>query len=496
MQKKPEIRSGFSENLWKFLASVKLSAVILLSLAALSIIGTLIPQNQSPADYLRAFGPFLYQMMAILGLFDMYHSWWFQGFVVFLVVNILICSIDRLQKTGKVIFDKNPRFNLEQFRQRKARHDFKVSRSPDALQDPFTRTVARAFGYFRVNATDQGFVIGAEKGRWTRLGAYIVHFSIVVLLVGALIGSHFGFEGYVNIPEGESTNTIQLRSSFGFEGYVNVPEGESTSAIQLRSSKTLPFTIRCDDFDVQFYEGGQRPKEFRSKLTILENGKPVLQKDIIVNDPLRYQGINIFQSSYGQLSDFKAPVAKMDEPPAEIELNLRSSASGMIYNARTAIGKEIKIPEGLGTLVITGYQPEAKFKGMDLGPSFTAVLTKEGGPPQPIVLPLKFPKFDVMRGGEVIISVSGDFATPEPDYFTGLQVTKDPGVSLVYTGFILLIAGCAVTFFMSHQQVMLEVQSSKKGSVVMVSGFSNKNKLGFQQKLQRIADTLKRLGSD
>jgi cytochrome c biogenesis protein len=476
MPQKSEIRSGFSESLWKFLASVKLSVVLLLSLAAISIIGTLIPQNQSPADYLRAFGPFLYQMMAILDLFDMYHSWWFQGFMVLLVVNILICSIDRLQKTGKIIFERNPRFNLEQFRQRKARQDFKVPLSPAELKERYSRRLDAAFGFFRFNETEDGFVIAAEKGRWTRLGVYIVHFSIVVLLVGALIGSYFGFEGYVNVPEGDSTDTIQLRSS-------GLP-------------KTLPFTIRCDDFDVQFYEDGRRPKEFRSTLTILENGQSVLQKDIIVNDPLRYAGINIFQSSYGQLSDFKSPVTAPDKPPGEIELNMRSADSGMIYSQKTIIGKEIQIPEGLGTLVITDYQPDAKFRGMDLGPAFTAVLTKEGNPSETILLPLKFPRFDVMRGGKVLISVSGDFAAPEPVYFTGLQVTKDPGVIVVYTGFILLIAGCAVTFFMSHQQVMVEVRSQKKGSVVMVSGASNKNKFGNQQKLKRIADHLRRIGSD
>jgi cytochrome c biogenesis protein len=475
MSNTTEIRSDFLESLWKFLASIKLTVVVLLVLASLSIVGTLIPQNQSPADYLKAFGPFFYQVMAILGIFDMYNSWWFQAIMVLLVVNILICSIDRLQKTGKIIFERNPRFNLEKFRQRKNRQDFKVPLGVDALKEPFTKMVSGKFKYLRVNPAADGFVITAEKGRWTRLGVYIVHFSIIVLLLGALIGSHFGFEGYVTIPEGESTNTIQLRST-------GLPA-------------TLPFTIRCDDFKVQFYEGGRRPKEFRSTLTILENGKPVAQKDIIVNDPLRFGGINIFQSSYGQLSDFKAPVVTPGNPPEQIELNLRSTVSGMIYNQKTTIGEKIQIPEGLGTLEITGYMPEAKFKGMDLGPSLSATVTPQAGNPQSIVLPLKYPKFDMMRGGNVVISVEGDYAEPEPRYYTGLQVTRDPGVGIVYTGFILLIGGCIVTFFMPHQQVVVEVTPVKKGSAVMIAGTSNKNKLGFQQKLERMAESLGRAGN-
>ena len=40
------------ESLWKFVTSIKLSVVLLLTLAATSIIGTLIPQNKNPEKYL------------------------------------------------------------------------------------------------------------------------------------------------------------------------------------------------------------------------------------------------------------------------------------------------------------------------------------------------------------------------------------------------------------------------------------------------------------
>ena len=50
---------------------------LLLSLAATSIIGTLIPQNSDPAAYVSVFGETLFRFFGVLGLFDMYHSWWF-----------------------------------------------------------------------------------------------------------------------------------------------------------------------------------------------------------------------------------------------------------------------------------------------------------------------------------------------------------------------------------------------------------------------------------
>ena len=107
------------DRIWKSFASVKLTIALLLSLAATSIIGTLIPQSEAPGAYLQTFGETLYQIFSLLGLFDMYHSWWFRALILLLVVNIIVCSIDRLQATWKIIFARNPRFNITRYRQLK-----------------------------------------------------------------------------------------------------------------------------------------------------------------------------------------------------------------------------------------------------------------------------------------------------------------------------------------------------------------------------------------
>jgi len=465
MVQESEIKGNYFESLWKFFASVKLTVVVLLSLAALSIIGTLIPQNESPAEYFRAFGPFMYRVLATLDIFDMYRSWWFQGLIILLTVNIIICSIERLQTTGKIIFTRNPKFNLGNYRRRKSRKDLVITGEIGAALDFSKNVLAREFRFCKVQSAADGFAITAEKGRWTRLGVYGVHLSVVILLIGSLVGSLRGFEGYANIAEGEYTDTIQLRFKDG--------------------TLKLPFAIQCDDFDVQFYDTGA-PKEFRSKLTIIENGQAVLQKDIIVNDPLRYKGINIFQSSYGKL-DGQAGAANIT---GEIELGFQSKTSGMTYNIKASMNKPVEIPDGLGTFVLDKYYPAAEFRGMAVGPAFQGTLTPTEGKPFPVLLPVRFPKFDSMRKGTAVISVlqTGDIF--EQRYFTGLQVTKDPGVSLVYVGFIMMILGCVVTFFMSHQQVVVEIQPKGKKVALMLSGKANKNKVGFQYKLERLAEKL------
>ena len=75
--------------IWSLFASVRLTIVLLLSLAATSIVGTLIPQNSDPAAYVSAFGETLFRFFAVLGLFDMYHSWWFQVLMLLLAANLV-----------------------------------------------------------------------------------------------------------------------------------------------------------------------------------------------------------------------------------------------------------------------------------------------------------------------------------------------------------------------------------------------------------------------
>jgi cytochrome c biogenesis protein len=273
---------------------------------------------------------------------------------------------------------------------------------------------------------------------------------VILLLIGGLIGSIFGFDGWVNIPEGESVSQIQLRSQ--------------AQVLQ------LGFEIRCDDFDVSFYDTGA-PKEFRSSLTILEQGREVVKKDIIVNDPLRYKGVSMYQSSYGKL------------PSDKLVLSFTSAKTGMIYTQEAGVDQLLTIPEKLGTFVLKELRRSAKFRGHDIGDAYVGILSPPNGDPVEIILPARFPSFDKMRKGQVRIAVVESVQR----YFTGLQVARDPGVWVVYTGFIFMIIGCYVTFFVSHQQICVELAVCGKQTEVIVAGTANKNKTATVTRIAAIA---------
>ncbi|MBW1864818.1 MAG: cytochrome c biogenesis protein ResB [Deltaproteobacteria bacterium] len=451
--------------IWKFFVSIRLTVVLLLSLAATSIIGTLVPQNASPEAYFHKYGAFLYRLFDILNVFDMYHSWWFQLLLVLLVCNIIACSIERLSSTWKLIFPKKTTFKLSTFQKLKQKESFTDPRLPEELENEFTAIFTKAFGSPKVEKTDQGFSLFAEKWRWTRLGVYIVHSSILFLIAGAMIGSMFGFEGYVNIPEGERVDHVQLRNTGGIQH--------------------LGFEIQCNKFNLSTYRNGA-PKEYRSSLTILENGESVLTKDIIVNAPLRYKGISIFQSSYGEISP------KQTEAPSfsaeDIQLAFLVNASGMVYKRKVEVGKPLEIPEGMGKFVVMEVKESALFMGQNIGQALIGILTAVDSEPVEVILPIHFPNFDKMRKGDMVISVVHQGVKQPVE--EGLQVVKDPGVWVVYSGFIVMIVGIIITFFMSHQRLCVDVSRKGRKSRIMVAGTANKNKLGMGMKAEKIARLL------
>jgi cytochrome c biogenesis protein len=159
----------------------------------------------------------------------------------------------------------------------------------------------------------------------------------------------------------------------------------------------------------------------------------------------------------------------------------------MIYNREARIGAEIVLPENLGTFVLRELRHDALFQGHSVGDAFVGVLTPPEGDPVEIILPVRFPTFDRMRRGAVVIAVDAF----KERFYTGLQVNRDPGVWVVYTGFILMLIGCYVTFFMSHQQLCVEVAGRSAKTRVRVSGTANKNQPALARRIDQLTQALK-----
>jgi len=453
-----------SNVLWSVFTSVKLTLGLLIVLAVTSIFGTVIPQQEGAMELAEELSPGLVSLLSSLQLFDMYHSLWFRLIIGTLALNLIICSLDRFPSAWKR-FQTAPKLDRSKpFEDLPPHRNFSAAGKTDKVV-PLTAGILKThYRRFQQRETDNEVVLYAEKGRFSHLGVYLVHLSVLIILIGSIVGSLFGFEAYVNIPEGEAVNKVRLRKTQAF--------------------KPMPFDIRCDRFSVEFYDNGA-PKEYRSDLTFLEDGKAALQGPLLVNHPVTFRGITFYQASYGSLPGNKARIGiRREGDPAnallDVEIERPYDLPGqpgqfMVFEARSDFMK-------MGPAVQVAVRPEQGeeirfwvFKNIDL--------IKERFPG----FFERFPKFNPGAYKPYHFTLQ----SIEAKYYTGLQVSRDPGVPLVWTGFFLIMIGLFVTFFTSHRSIWVQVARTKRGLNIRVAGRTNKNPVGLERELDHLASKIK-----
>ena len=438
------------DKVWKFFTSLKLAIFVIIILAVASIIGTIIEQNQPLEKYRQFYSDGTIRLFESLNLFDMYHSWWFLLLLVLFTVNLSCCTIDRLPRAVKVV--RNPKTTLDESLEMSLSHVDRWKRKGglEGLADTYKSAMGGAFAKTLVTENSGTLHLYAEKGIISRFGVYVTHLSIIIIFIGAIIGNVFGFKGFANIVEGESVRTIPTR---GGTNHVD-----------------LGFAVRCNKFWVDFYPSGQ-PKEYASDLSVLENGREVLRKKIVVNDPLQYKGIWFYQSSYGAAGAASATLA------------VHTPDGGKGETVSLAAGQKKEIP-GYGTVSGVDYQND--FQG--LGPALLVVLEKPDKPPAQFWLLRAYPNFDRQRGDSRYLS----FAGVDQIFYTGLQVARDPGVNIVWVGCTLMVIGIMIAFFMSHQRLWIRLSRGGDGRVeVVLAGSTNKNRLAFEKRFEKIQADMK-----
>jgi len=335
-----------------FLYSIRLTILLLLLLAVLSVIGTLIPQGLSRVEYLQIYQPRTYEIMKTMGVFHVYHSWWFVGVMVLLAVNLTACSWKRLPGLVRQI-----------------------------------RTSGRGYA---------------------RLGTYVTHLSVLVILAAGLIGAVWGFKGYVVITEGETVTAMVQ----------NNPQ---------RTVVPLGFGVRLDTFRVEFYPNGT-PKEYESTLTFLQDDTIVRGGvSVRVNHPTTYAGLTFYQASYGVDDDASRAVVQVD----------RQESGTSAVTLELGRGQAASIP---GTDARIGFMKYAD-GGTAMGEGILTVFFPANAPPQSFWL-FSRPGAEAHKVGDYSVRLT----EISRRYYTGLQISRDPGLPLFWIGGSLLILGMMVTF--------------------------------------------------
>jgi len=514
------------DRVWDLLASVKLAVINFAAIAGTSIVGTIIEQDatrEQNLDVLAKFvgdsmAPQAYDFFNALGFMDMYRSWWFIGLLMLFSVNLIICSIDRIPPAWRAAREKMKPLTDEQFTSFPVKRQIIMDGTPEENRGLIT-TAMRTAGFSKPGGVDvqDGYQLFSSKHGSARLGVYVVHISILIIMIGAVAGVLFGFKGHVSLVEGESTAVAYKRG-----GYASTQEQQEVANTLLQSGGNvsvaveqlarkyqrtpesilrrirdigidpLGFVLKCDSSGVDFYPQSFSPKEYWSDLSVLDSrGNPVVRKRIEVNDPLKRNGFTFYQSNHGVQgralrqdttgTTFFGPYEPMDHPDFIFEVVPRGGVSPMNVSAK--FEQPFEIPGSKATAVVKSYVPTWGGSQQQQYSMSNLVVELEVSDPEQGVYSYMVPqrsKQSPMRDG-TRMTVKDIWGVE----YTGLSVRRDPGVGLVYLGCMIMAIGLYMTFFMSHRRLWMQASSAGERTTLKIAGTAHKHREAFEHRVEK-----------
>lgn len=470
---------------WRTLRSMRTALILLLVVAVASVFGSLVPQlgvARGAVLGLYADHPLLARVYRALGLFDVYGSWWFTTTYVLLLISLASCLIPRTRAMRRGL-----RLRPQPMRELDGMRNLAEGTVPEMPE----RVLAQARDVlrrrrFRVAAVDPG--LSAEKGVARETGSLLFHWSLFLLLLGAVYGKGFGFTGQATIVEGDTW--VEAHAAY------DIPPSEGRF---FDESMHAGFQVRVEDFDASYHPTGL-PRDFVSHVTLLDDrGEELGPRDVRVNGPLGHDGVKLYQLGYGWApvlevrfegrilanepvvfitrspGDQRRPwhgVLKLPslEPDIGIELRLLPDSAALFAGAPMLEARnpflffdvwlgDLRLDRGQNvfTLDKTGLVPAGEDGGIGLGETAT-----------------------LSNGVEITFRDLREY--------TQFLVKRDPGTGIMLIAALLVFFGLLPALYSSRRRVWVRATPADGGgSRVQVAGFALQRRAAFEDEFRSIA---------
>lgn len=457
--------------IYDFFASLKLAIFIMLVLGILSMLGsTYIKQNEPFEWYLDNFGYEVGIWIWKLWLNDVFHSWYYIAFIVLLAVNLIVCSIKRLPRVWKQAFSKERIMKLDE----KAEKHLKPITAKISNVDEVIKLLSRkGFKVFMEKDKDKVYIF-AEKGRFSRLGVYITHIALLIIMAGALIDAIVGVRGSLIVAEGD-TNDVMLVG----------PE---------QKRYKLPFAVHLIDFRIKTY-GEENPKvderfalaisSFESDIEIINSGSVVAKGTVKVNEPFNFGRYRLFQATYGILDGTsKMGVIVVDRKKAHEDPENAVIGTFEIRSGQVVEFEDMLI--SIDRVILNIHDPENRD---ELAPGVVLkVLINRTSYNVPVVYDPRltatlYSHVEQIKDFPYMFFMNGF----EPLFFSGFEVSYNPGTPVIWFGSIILILGMAVAFYSVHRKIWFRIE----GDTAKIAFYSHKFKEEFKRSFLRELEELK-----
>ena len=408
---------------FRLLADLRFSIFILLLISLCSIVGTIIEQDQSIEIYKinypltnPVFGILSWDRILQFGLDHVYKTWWFLGLIFLFGLSLILCSF--LQQLPSLKIARRCQF----FRTTDQFYPLKISTILNSFS--FNKILSRLKNQ-KYSIFQQKNIVYCYKGLIGRIAPIIVHFSMILVLLGTIIGSLFGFKAQEIVPKTENFHIQNI-----------VQNGPLT---------IVPKTAaRVNDFWIT-YTKKKTISQFYSDISILNNqGNEIDRKTIYVNYPLIYKGIYYYQTDWNLIG-----LRLQNLNNQIIEYPLINILSNQDKVWLTWISNTQILTDGIILIIdnLEGYCSIYNSMGKFLG---NIELNESINFKQPFTLL------------EIISS-------------TGLQIKTDPGIPMIYLGFFFLMISTLISYI-TYSQVWI-IQKNQK---IFIGGNTNRALFEFE----------------
>lgn len=450
----------------QFFSSLKCGLLLLGLLGTAMILGTFILQRPMAQEgqIEQVYAPQVVRLLDAVGLFDVFHAWWFFLLLGLLGANITLASIERFPQVWRLY--SRPHYLADAMFIRALPFQKEIPLGPHTPQEAMALASLRLehLGYpARKDVLTKG-TLYVEKHRLVRLAPYVVHASLLIIFAGAILDGTRGYKGFVNLRPGISADVIDPLSGPG-------------------PQRHLGFSVRCDAAGVVPYPDGS-PKQYWSQLTVLENGREVAHKKIWVNDPLTYKGVRFFQASLSSLGT-----------PRQLVMEAVWQENGVEKHKTLTMKPRAPLPlDDQGTQVVLGdFLPDYVLQGNQIAnqsddpinPAIHLLVRRASGQvTNAWVLP-KSGRSDAPND----TGVNFKFVRVEMDSMTGLQVAHQPGQWMIWSGCLLLVLGLTMALYLSHIRIWGIVGADRKGNpALLLGGQPSKYRENFERKFHELTD--------
>lgn len=421
-------------------ASVKLTVALIITIAITVLVGAWCPQEGAvgPEKVFEQFGDDWGRRMIEWGVSDIFHSPFFLGLIGLLTVNMVVGSFQRVFPKLKV-YKLPPPFLASQA----------ITKMPVSQTVPVEKSVSEVIEHLHRKLKKRGYSVRvsgekltAEKGKIGRLAPTVTHIGLLTLLAGVTITSWTGFTGFLPVA---------------LDGEMKFDKSDH-SKMWLG---TLPkWTVHIDATRREDYDNGS-PKQWYSTLTVFDTkGKAVKTQEISVNNPLSYDNVDIYQSSWGL--DHIIIAFNGHELKANLRQMGKTNAAFLPLDDKTTL--VLSVRDQVQPLRVFAKVPEWR---------------------EPRILAVVNPG-QTVRLGDV------DFTYKKVVPVTGLQYKSDPGLPVTYIAFIFITAGVMLAAI-PFRQVWACAQTAdqlKDGESIVeltIGGTCKKAKRGFENEMRTIS---------